>query len=261
MLCSKAQRRSSAWGCLWRRIRSLRLPPIGPALLNGVQHAPRPGWWGWNCRRRRRRCWNLSPTRRRRLRLSARWRRRILAAKPQLKMPALKHLGGGGEEEEEVEWGDFWPSSLCWVRRKDCLSLDCFPSRRPTPGSPRGRSRRGCRRSLLPRSCMGRGSKWRRRRRRVVLGRKFYQAVQHIYAEELPNWSQPPIQPTSPTWPLPSSLSSCLAATLHPTPLHPTMDSLSSVWPDTCRQLGDLWKLPNVGICCSFLGCPVADRR
>ena len=60
------------------------------------------------------------------------------------------------------------------------LSLDSFPSRRPTPGSPRGRSRRGYRRSLLPRSCMGRGSKWRRRRRRVVLGRKFYQAVQHI---------------------------------------------------------------------------------
>ena len=82
-----------------------------------------------------------------------------------------------------------------------------------------------------------------------------------FYAEELPNWSQPRIQPTSPTWSLSSSLSSCLSATLHPTPLHPTVDSLSSVWPDTCRQLGDLWRLLNVGICCSFLGCPVVDGR
>ena len=40
------------------------------------------------------------------------------------------------------------------------------------------------------------------------------------------------------------------------------MDSLSSpstVWPDACRQLGCLWKLPNVGNCRSFLGFPVAD--
>ena len=45
----------------------------------------------------------VSPTRRVRFWLSARWRRRrILAVKPQLRMPALKHLRNGGEEGEEV---------------------------------------------------------------------------------------------------------------------------------------------------------------
>ena len=42
--------------------------------------------------------------------------------------------------------------------------------------------------------------------------------------------------------------------------------SISTVWPDACRQLGDLWRLPNAGNCHSFLGCPsahcpVADSR
>ena len=165
MLCFKAQKRSSGWGCLWRRIQSLRLPQIGPVLLNEVQHAPRP-WWGWNCLRRRRRCWCLSPTRRVRFWLSARWRRRrILSVKPQLRMPALKHLRGEEEVEEEVGWGDYWPSSWCWLRRKVCLCLACSPSRRPIPGSPRGRSWGGCRRNLLLRCWAGRVSRWWRRRR------------------------------------------------------------------------------------------------
>ena len=53
------------------------------------------------------------------------------------------------------------------------------------------------------------------------------------------------------------TMTSCLSIS---TPLHPTMDSLSSpstVWPDACRQLGDLWRLPNVGNCRSFLGWPL----
>ena len=57
-----------------------------------------------------------------------------------------------------------------------------------------------------------------------------------------------------------SRLRRLLAHQLSSTPLHPTMDSLSSnssVWPDACRQLGDVWRLPNVGNCRSFLGCPL----
>ena len=73
--------------------------------------------------------------------------------------------------------------------------------------------------------------------------------------KNFPTEAKPPsTQPL--TWPLPSFLSS-LSVTLHSIPLHPTMDSLSSVWSDACRQLGDLWRLPNVGNCCSFLHCPV----
>ena len=78
-------------------------------------------------------------------------------------------------------------------------------SRRPTLGSPRGRRWRGYRRSLLPRSCMGRVSKWRRRRMSVVLGRKFYQAVLHIL-----RWGTSQLEPT----PHPANLSHMVLAFL-----------------------------------------------
>ena len=60
--------------------------------------------------------------------------------------------------------------------------------------------------------------------------------------KNFPTGAKPPS-----TQPLPHG--PCLPSS--PAILHP-MDSLSSVWSDACRQLGDLWRLPNVGNCCSF---------
>ena len=49
---------------------------------------------------------------------------------------------------------------------------------------------------------------------------------------------------------------------LHPTLLQSTINSSSSIstaWPDACRQLGDVQRLSDVGNYRSFLGCPSAQ--
>ena len=70
----------------------------------------------------------------------------------------------------------------------------------------------------------------------------------HFTLRSFPTVADSPSTQPLPHGPCLPPLSNCLSISTNP--LHPTMDSLSStVWPDACRHLGDVWKPPNVGNC------------
>ena len=135
------------------------LPQAGHIWWSGVRLAPQQGHWNYNCLWKRGSLW-----RRRSLLSTPVWRRRRTLARCQMLL--LKHQKEGGMVGEQAGWEGCLHFNWCWRRREVCPNLVCSLSRRPMPGTLRGRSCCGCRRSLLP-LCWGGGRLlwWRQTRR------------------------------------------------------------------------------------------------